>query len=324
MPTPQRNDYPAVVERLFLQPQRFEFFQALRIADQWLRMSQPPQPLEGVLRFRHSVSLSFPASDIAALSLQQGQWHITPTLMGYLGVCGVLPYCYTDAIAAQLQVDASGRAFFDTFCHRQLTLFYRAWQQGRVEYRLDALGRPALLAMQLALAGANGDAAGEGLPYETIAYYAALIRQRPASAAVIEQVLNDYFEVPFRIEPLTGGWQNIPEEERARLGAANCILGRIFLGRRYWRRDLVQVRIGPLCRADFERFLPDGTAAAALQSMLTLFALPGTRFVVRPILRAQDIQRIALDHRTVLGRGAVLITRPTTVDHDGTRYEIVI
>lgn len=325
MPTPQRRNLPAVIGRLLRQPQRFEFFQALRTVEQWLRLHHQQRTLEGMLRFRHSVSLSFPASDIAALDLADGRLHITPTFMGYLGISGVLPYCYTDTIAAQLHTNVSGRAFFDTFCHRSLTLFYRAWQQGRIEYRFDAHGRNAMLPMQLSLAGAALASDSRrlcGIDDEVIASYAALIRQRPASGAVIQQVLRAYFDVPFLIEPFAGAWENIPGAECSRLGH-NTALGRSILGRRYWRRDLVRLWIGPLCRNDFDRFLPGGDCAGTLRNMLALFALPGTRFAVHPILRAQDLQRIALDHRTRLGCGATLIVHPAKKDHTRTHYDIV-
>lgn len=325
MPTPQRHGHPAVIQRLFHQPQRFEFFQALRVTDQWLRLRHPQRTLEGMLRFHHGVTLSIPASDIAAMWLQGGRLRITPAFMGYLGICGVLPYCYTDAIAAQLPTASSGCAFFDTFAHRSLTLFYRAWQQGRIEYRLDASGGQALLPMQLALAGAQpggGEQAQAGVAEEAIAHYAALIRQRPASAAVIGQVLSEYFGLPFRVETLVGGWEDIPEAERCRLGRRLVLGENMILGRRYWRRDLTRLWIGPLSRADFERFLPDGGAAAAMQAMLALFMPPGTRVIVHPILRAQDVRPIVLGDKTRLGYGSVLISRPATEDYAGTRYEV--
>lgn len=327
MPAPQWSSHAAVIRRLFRQPQHFEFFQALRITDQWLRLRHPRRTLEGMLRFRHGVTLSFPASDIAAWSLQGGQLRITPAFMGYLGICGVLPYCYTDTIAAQLQTDSSGRAFFDTFSHRSLTLFYRAWQQGRVEYRLDASGGQALLTIQLALAGqhrAGSEDGGGGAEAEVIAQYAALILQRPASAAVIQQVLSEYFSLPFRVEPLVGGWEDLPDAERARLGPVGTRPPRIIAGRRYWRRDLTRLWIGPLCRADFERFLPDGECTAAMKTLLALFIPPGTRLIVHPILRAQDVRPICLDHKTRLGYVSVLVRGPVTKDHDGTRYQIIL
>jgi type VI secretion system protein ImpH len=327
MPSPQWNSHFAVIRRLLRQPQGFEFFQALRITDQWLRLRHPRRTLEGMLRFRHSVTLSFPASDIAAWSPQDGRLCITPTFMGYLGLGGVLPYYYTDTIAAQQQTDGSGRAFFDTFSHRSLTLFYRAWQQGRVEYRLDASGAPALLPMQLALAGAphaSGENCSAGAKAEVIAQYATLILQRPASAAVIQQVLSEYFQAPFRVEPLVGGWEDIPDAERARLGPVGTRQPRMILGRRYWRRDLTRLWIGPLCRADFERFLPDGDCTAAMKELLALFIPPGTRLFVHPILRAQDVRPIYLDHKTRLGYGSTLVRGPVTKDDDSTCYQILL
>lgn len=113
MPSTQRRAQPGLIDRLMEQPCRFNFFQAVRVLDLWLRRdaSEHGKTLDGVLRFKNSVSLSFPPSqieaidvitsavdvgtrDIVAESLDQHRLHrirLTPAFMGFLGVNGVLP-----------------------------------------------------------------------------------------------------------------------------------------------------------------------------------------------------------------------------------------
>jgi type VI secretion system protein ImpH len=150
--------------------------QAVRLLVQWLRRNGVPQEhaLLHVLRFQNSLSLSFPASQIEALwieadvalhsagaldaALRDGRLahiHITPAFMGFLGSTGVLPNHYTERIAAEQQTlrSDSGRAFFDTFSHRVLTLYFQTWQKYRLEQGLDTEGEDGLLPLVLAFGG---------------------------------------------------------------------------------------------------------------------------------------------------------------------------
>lgn len=322
----------------------------------WLRRGAHAhrKTLDSVLRFKNSVSLSFPPSHIEALTHDPepdvstgdavaGVLHqrrvrhvrITPAFMGFLGANGVLPHDYTATIAEQIHFDKNegSRAFFDTFSHRAMTLYYRAWAKGRIECRGDSQGRGGFLDVQLALAGrpqrpapANAieQASTDVLPDEVAARYAALIRHRPMSGDMIAGGLAEYFGVPFRFQPFVGDWVNLESEDRTALGGPHNVLGQgAMLGPRYWRRDAIaRLWVGPLARAYFDRFLVAGSAGKALAAMLSLFAVPTVVFEVRPILRAADIKPAKLDRRSRLGHGAFLLTAPRTVDHDQTRYHI--
>lgn len=366
MPAPKRRHQSSLIRHLIDHPQRFQFFQAVRVIDLWLRRGAAAhgRTLDTVLRFTNSVSLTFPASQIEALALdadtpldsdsalqsalenrQLLRVRITPAFMGFLGVNGVLPYDYTDTIAAQIHFDKNegGRAFFDAFSHRSMILFYRAWEKCRVEYRIDDKGRDGFLLLQLALAGRQPTQASErrrasavrpapadaGVPDERIAdevraHYAALIRHRPLPVDVIAGVLTEYFGLPFRLQPFVGAWETQRPEERTRLGIHHCQLGsNTMLGPRYWRHDLcVRLWIGPLSRADFDRFLPIGSGGKTLKSMLALFAVATVRFEVRLILRQPDITPVALNFYSRLGYGTFLVGKPPAADQHQTRYYI--
>lgn len=368
MPTPQRRHQPGLMRQLIEQPQRFQFFQAVRLIKLWLRRGAPAhetlgQPgqraptLDRVLRFRNSVSLAFPASQIEALSVEGDEAlsigadkalsiggdaadalprriHLTPAFMGMLGVHGLLPYDYTETIAAQIRYDKNegGRAFFDTFSQRSMMLFYRAWENSRVEYRVGADGGDGFLALQLALAGRH-PCRPNGAPFkpadaiiadEVAARYAALIRHRPLSSDVIAAVLTEYFGLPFRLEGFVGAWETQPPQEQTQLGVLNCQLGVDSLaGPRYWRRDLcARLWIGPLSRADFDRFLPLGSGGKALKAVLALFAVATVRFDVRLILQAAQIAPAALDGSAPLGHGAFLLSGPAPADRHVSLYHI--
>ncbi|MGZ5848604.1 MAG: type VI secretion system baseplate subunit TssG, partial [Ramlibacter sp.] len=96
------------------------------------------------------------------------------------------------------------------------------------------------------------------------------------------------------------------------------------LGARSWRPDLrVRVRIGPLDRAQFERFLPQGAAARALRTLLGLFATPTLSYEIVLVLRRDALQPARLaDGGRRLGIDSYLLTGKPTADRADMRYEI--
>jgi len=224
MPTEKRRTESPVIERLLREPWRFEFFQAVQVLEVWLkRRGRPARALVAdMLRFRNSVSLGFPPSQLEAIepelrdleigmpfelpvdaaalgnAVQEGTLrhvHLTPAFMGLLGGSGVLPAHYTERIAAHQALhknddeDTGPRAFLDAFSNRSLALFYDAWRKYRLPLKYQTDGQDAFLPLLLSLAGL-GDAS---------------LRQRMASAvdgAVLDESIG-YFAAAIRHRPVS-------------------------------------------------------------------------------------------------------------------------
>ena len=187
---------------LLAEPWRYEFFQAIRLLSRWLRRYGDAP--ETAIRYVNSLSLAFPASDIDALQLEQGQepgganpvrLRVRTAVMGLLGLNGALPLHYTERIAAWEHAtrDEGPRAFYDAFSSRQVALFYRAWRKYRVRGGADEHNRDRFLAQLVALAGAQGQP-GAGLAFESLAYFAAQLRSRVVPAHLIAGVLAEYLQ----------------------------------------------------------------------------------------------------------------------------------
>lgn len=271
----------SAVEHLLEDPQRYGFMQAVRLLERWQVRNHglPPQDvLLQRLRFRNSLSMAFPASEIAefrTLTRRDGKTlapaegidparieriEITPAFMGLLGQGGALPAFYTELFAQRemLQRDHSARRFLDVFTHRAVALFYQAWRKHRTPLRFEteqlraarAPGVPEptreAVGQVLALAGFGQPAlrrrlraAEGGVSDLTVAHYAGLLRQRPVSPGIITQVLSGYFEVPVRLEQFVGRWFALPKEHQSSLGLGACGLGGgAVVGERVWQRDL--------------------------------------------------------------------------------------
>lgn len=355
MPTTQRRRHSSVVQRLLEQPHRFELIQAMRMLDLWFRKSGVAQDeaLTRYVRFQNSISMSFPASQIEALSAhadtdlpvnsdralqaalaarQLKYIRITPAYFGFLGASGVMPYRYTEDIAAQIQTKKyeGSRAFFDVFSNRIMALRYQAWAKYRVRQSADASGSDALLPIQLAIGGARSRPTSavtdSDVSDEVPAYYAAMLRQRPASAKVIAAVLTEYFDAPFEVIQFVGKWDAPEQNSLCMAGKQNSTLGMgAMLGARCWERNSrVELRIGPLSMSQYEDFLPAASGCKALVKLLSLFSLPTLEFQMRLVLRADEVKPIALGAPTCarLGMGAFLVTAPQPVECDDLVYHL--
>ncbi len=70
----KRRTPPAVIAELLRDPHRFSFFQAVRLIQRWLAKSEGLSDIKVLtqrLRFRNSLSLNFPASEIADLRIDR-------------------------------------------------------------------------------------------------------------------------------------------------------------------------------------------------------------------------------------------------------------
>lgn len=355
MHAPKRRFEPAVIERLFAQPYRFQYFQAVRMIEVWLRRRGMPEEgaLANFLRFQNSTSLAFPASEIEALrpeppdiapdsrtlaaalhSSELRYVRLTPTFMGLLGSSGAMPAHYTERIAAQqlAERDDGPRAFLDTFSNRTLALFYEAWRKYRVELKYGG-SRDGFLPLLLSLAGMGHHALrhrlsdrGDGVLDESIAYFATAMRQRPASSVQIARVLSEYFGQAVRAEQFIGRWYDVPVAQQTALGLSNAMLGAgAMAGTRVWQRDLrLRLVIGPLDLAAYESFLPGGRAARALAGMVTMFTGLSLEYEVQLVLRGADVRGVTLGTGTTgrLGWDGFLVDGQEQQDRADVRYEI--
>lgn len=323
----QRRIAPGVARRLLSEPQRFQFFQAVRVLEQLFvrRGARAQDVVARRLRFRNSLSLEFPPSEIEQLAAftqdhttfapagdgQADTWDtlesvdVTPAFIGMLGGNGVLPFDYTERISVRetFQRDRAARAFLDIFNNRAVALFYAAWKKYRLAFQYELDRRERFMPLALSLAGMGLPALraklsdGRGAVFDqAVAYYAAGVGQRPLSATFLQRMLADYFQAEVRIEQFAGAWYRVPRAQHSRLGSPTAALGRTALaGERVWQRNLrLRVWFGPLRRREYEGFLPGGSAAAALAKWLTLLGGDALEYEVRLILHKDDVRPTGL------------------------------
>ena len=355
----KRRFEPAVIERLFREPYRFEYFQAVRVLELWLKRNGAPpgRMVADFLRFQNSTSLRFPASQLeaiqteprdiardaaalgAAVTAKQLKYvRLTPSFMGLLGGTGVLPAHYTERIAEHLfnEKDEGARAFLDTFSNRSLALFYAAWRKYRLAFQYQLDGQDAFLPLLLSLAGLGNASLRKRLSSradgavldESIGYFAAAIRHRPTSAVQLARVLSEYFGHPVGVEQFVGRWYEVPLAQQTALGGDIGVLGKdAIAGGRVWQRDLrLRLIVGPLDHAGFTAFLPGGMAARALKSLLAMFTGVTLEYEIELVLRAAEVRPVTISTNGTLGRlgwDAYLVEGPQARDRRDVRYELL-
>lgn len=284
-----------VSEALFAAPQRYEFFQAVRL-HQRLRpgaeLGAGDDPRRETLRFSAEVSLAFPASDIRSLTPAAAPGAPDQLEVRFMGVAtpasfGSLPTPYAEAVLGDLREGhGAAKAFYDLFNHRLISLFYRAWAKYRPEIAFETApeGRPTSFeraVLALAGVGAGGES---GLPFDgrALVHRARALRRRGASAEGLAELVSDYFELPAAVETFALRSYHLEDGERTRLGrqasrlGESCTLGaRVELAQHAFR-----LQLGPLSAARFREFLPTGAGHAALAALIRLAVGPDYDFAI--------------------------------------------
>lgn len=276
---PDRLQSP--LQRLQAEPQRFGFFQAVRLLYRARNFGSRSASTEaGPLRFSAPASLAFPASeihDLEAPSAEEDATTLQVNFFGLTGPSGVLPRAYTEWLIERRQRnDAVMRDFLDIFNTRLLSLFWRAWAKYRADIGLEFGHGNGILRYVFHLVGMGTaslnpttpkrmqNAALEALPTQALGYYSGLISQRPHGMGSVSQVLGDFIGARVEVDGCFGTWQAIPQGDRARLGQASSALGTACaLGHRYWdRQTTLRLRVGPLSAKAYDELLPGGSRLA--------------------------------------------------------------
>jgi type VI secretion system protein ImpH len=298
------SEQPHLREALEADPHAFSFVQLVRILERLAPersvVGGTGDPTREVARFSVPPTQAFPASEVQSLELAapgaQLPSRIAVNFLGLTGPLGVLPLPYTQIVADRLRArDGAMAEFLDLFHHRLLALYYRVWAKYRplermqpVEEKVDGGGDPYLAPARtsddrishhlLDLVGLGTTGLQHRLPIadEAAAYYAGLLAPVQRSALALEQLLEDHFGVTTEVEQFIGGWYRVDESTRCAIGeerdgATQLGHGAMAGGEIWDQQSRLRIRLGPLTRAQYERFLPTGSAYRPLEALVRLF-----------------------------------------------------
>lgn len=321
-------------QKLFEEPYRFEFFQAVRLLEKVFpelkAVGQEAMPFDEIVRFRTHVSFDFPASEIDRLvetfddTSNQRKLEMFINFMGMVGINGVMPVPYTELVASRARYgDTAMWAFLDIFTHRSVSLFFRAWGKYRfpVGYERGQDKFTSYLFDFVGL-GTDGLRGRMSLEDEALLPYGGLIAQKPHSSNALGNILSDYFGVKAKIIQFFGQWLDLDSESITRLGTANSQLSRTaIVGTRIWeQQSKFRVVLGPMPFKKFRAFLPNGTGSESLRSIVRFMTGLEFDFDIRLILQAEQVPSCILTtrakRRPMLGWSSWLKTEPFKEDDD--------
>ncbi len=326
-----------VEEALRSDPRAFSFFRAVRALEQLrpdrVEVGGDVDPDEEVVHFSANPSLAFPSSEIEKLEIPpDGPARMVVNFMGLIGPQGVLPHQYTLAVMERLRLrDEALRDFLDIFQHRALSLFYRAWEKNRFAVRWEKDGSDPLSEHLLDLVGMGLPTLRKRSPIAppTLASFAGLLGPEPRGALALEELIEEYFDVPCSIEQFVGGWYRLEKRDLCELGDASSPSNRLgegaVAGEEVWDAQArVRVRIGPLGRERFDSFLPTGDAHGALRDILRFFAHDRVEYEVQLVLDRDQVSGLVIGEEPAqpLGWSTWIRTRPMTREADGTTLYI--
>lgn len=301
-PRPPAWRSPELEAALEAEPYRFDFFQAVRLLERFSPATKPvgrfARPQQEAVRFAAHPSLAFPASQLQSLERRpDGPARMEVNFMGLFGPCGVLPQAYTELIISRVRErDTALRDFLDLFNHRAISLFYQAWEKYRftVAYERGERDRFSFVLLDLIGLGTPGLANRQAVRDDALLYYAGLLAQHPRSALALEQLLEDFFEVPVEIVQFAGDWYRLEPEAQSWLTETDrdneqLAVGAV-LGDEVWDPQArVRIRLGPLALDDYLEFLPTGSAFEPLRALVRFFAGDELDFEVQLILKREQV-----------------------------------
>ncbi len=313
---------------LFEEPWSFSFFQAVRLLHRLDHNRKPlgrfVAPRDEVVSLSVPTNIAFPASEIQELTtLGSAAPEMAVNFLGLIGPQGVLPHCYSIAVEEAVRGrNRAAKAFFDIFQHRMLSHFYRAWEKSRPEVAYERGDIDLLEEAFRSIAGISGPGFTQRTAVSDVAliFYSGLLGPLQRSAIGLEQLLSDYFDLHVEVQQFSGGWFQLPPEALLRLGDdanASSQLGvGTVVGDAVWNEQAsVRVRMGPLSREEFERFLPSGVAFRELQELVRFYADEVAEFEVQLVLRTNDVPQLVLGESALpLGWGTWVQTRPAVRD----------
>jgi type VI secretion system protein ImpH len=316
------------------EPYRFEFFQAVRLLEKIYpeksSVGRDALPHEEVIRFRSRPTLEFPASEIHEIKSTDDEFsdakklEIFVNFIGMIGAVGVLPVHYTELILERLRYrDTSLWAFLDIFTHRSISQFFRAWEKYRfpVQYERGSDDFTNYLFDFIGL-GTKGLRNRLNVDDESLLPYGGLIVQKPHSAGNIEQLIADYFGIPSKILQFHGQWIDLDKESLTKVGVENSRLGHsTMIGSRVWdTQSKFRLKLGSLAFAQFQAFLPNGTAHKSMISIVKFMTGVEFDFDVQLKLKAKEVPSTILTtrakRRPMLGWSTFLKTKPFKIDDE--------
>jgi type VI secretion system protein ImpH len=319
-----------LLDLLRRQPFKFDFHQALRrleaAAERHPRIGTSLRPADDPVRLSQEPSLAFAPATLA--SCEPGPGGRPPRLAvfftGLFGPNGPLPLHLTEYARDRIRnaQDHTFARFTDIFHHRMLSLFYRAWAAAQPTTSYDRPDTDRFAAYLGALGGLGMPSLTDrdDMPDLAKLHFAGRLVCHTRHAEGLASLLNEFFQLPMRIDEFVGQWVRLPADCRCVLApSAGEPMGQLgmsaTIGDRVWDcQQKFRIVAGPMRFADYERLLPGGASLRRLLSVVDNYVGLELDWDLHLILKKQEVPAAQLGSLGRLGWTTWLVSQPPRRD----------
>ena len=330
----------AFLESLEATPYSYGFYALLRRMEcaypNGPRLGESRRPREDRVRIGQDPSLSFAPSSISSFKRGQGDQpsRLGVLSLGLLGPNGPMPLHLTEYIRDRVinHGDHTLLNFVNAFQHRLLSLFYRAWANAEPVAHLDRSDpkdpESNRFTMQVASLIGLGMASlrdRDAMPDYAKLFLSGRYASMTKNAEGLEAVLRTMLSLDVRIEPFTGKWITLGEDEICRLGQSpeSGTLGRsIVVGDRAWQcHHRFRVVLGPMNYSEYLELLPGNERVELLAATIRNYVGDELDWDVRLVLAKEDVPKLELGVQGQLGWTTLVTSDRPTKDMDKFVFE---
>ncbi|MEM9744232.1 MAG: type VI secretion system baseplate subunit TssG [Pseudomonadota bacterium] len=310
MAAKNRRTIPALIQALHRTPERFDFFQAVRLLEATLDSDRAE--LDSI-RLRPHASLGFPKADLHDFKWEQGKANpraeLVTNFMGLYGTSTPLPHQVSQRILGAKDSEPPLRRFLDVFNHRLLWLYYEAWKKYRHDIGFGTDGRDSIGKRFLNLCGIGDEAIARQLPVSRDQLLPrigllTLCSRSPSSLAELLCGLMPELP-PLRVREFEYRAVPIVPSQRTRLGQRRMRLGNnMVIGSH--APDVtgaVRLVLGPMSYEDYLSYRPGTPKRRKLIAITRYLITDPLDIKITSILRDEEAQGVQLGHprRAALG-----------------------
>jgi type VI secretion system protein ImpH len=298
--------------KLVENPEEHHVFQAMRVIDAAYpdapRLGESRRPREDRVRLGQEAELSFPPS--TSRSFKAGTDKVPGTMIsrffGLFGPQGPLPLHLTEYARNRQRNhrDNTIVAFANMLTHRMMSLLYRAWRSGNPAPSYDR-GDDEFERRVAAIAGYRGEGLQErdAMPDVARRHFAAYMSQGSKNPDGLISLISHFFDVPAEIDQFVGAWLHLEPDDCWELGGQVGLGQTTSVGSKVWSRaSKFRIRIGPLSRERYERFMPGTDGFDRLESIVRSYVGDTLDWDVQLILKGDEVPRSVLGGTTRLGQ----------------------
>jgi type VI secretion system protein ImpH len=261
-----------LLEQMKAEPWRFDFYHVLRQIERAYadrpRIGDSATRRDDFVTLGQDPYLEFPASNLSAVTNDNGQLRILVRFLGLLGPQGALPLATTDeSLSWLLMRDDAFSRFLDLLNNRFLQLFFRAWADARPIAQHDRPREDRFFAYIGSAMGAGSETFADldTVPDLARLAYAGLVAPKAKSASRLRSYLQGLFGVRVEIDEFVGSRLVFDVADRTRLGTQHSRIGSdLLLGSSVFSvEDKFRIRVFVSDFEKYQQFLPTDAAALA-------------------------------------------------------------